>query len=84
MKARYKAQNNPQIDDNGNPITQREYLASLTDEQRTKFNTDMKNWIFDDFNGTGQTFRTSKTSDTRAAALNTQRKEKKELTRSKV
>jgi hypothetical protein len=70
MQSKFKSKFIPRTDENGRPITQQQYLNSLSDDERAAFNTKMKNWVFDDFFKTGQTFATSKYETTEATAQN--------------
>ena len=67
--ARYKAQNIPQTID-GKTVTQQQYLDSLDEEGKKKFNTEMKTSILNSFIGVGESFATSEYSTTKDTALN--------------
>lgn len=69
MQARYKAANIPQTID-GKPVTQEQWLRSLSQEERDAFNTGMYDWIKQDLVATGETFQTSTYTTTEASALN--------------
>lgn len=71
FRQQYKAQNIPAYDNNGKRLTFDKYFNSLTSDEKKKFEGEMFSSFIQEANNVGQTFTYSKTTDNKAAALNT-------------
>lgn len=72
LKARFNMMSIPKTDEEGRPITQAQYLSSLSPEDKKKFEEEQLNYIKGVVTGTGQTFATSEHSSNLSTIMNKQ------------
>ena len=72
LKARFNMMNIPKTDEEGRPITQAQYLSSLSPEDKKRFEEEQLNYIKGVVTGTGQTFATSEHSSNLSTIMNKQ------------